>query len=176
MKRCPTCNQTFDEEWLSFCTQDGTTLIEDSAASSGPPPTILATPSSASGAGPANANFSPGGSGAPLAQYGQPSSQPAWTPPPPPSIQSQNKSLAVASMVLGIISITVGWFCLGPIPAIAGIILGIVALSQIKKKPDYFGGQPFAWTGIITGGLMLLIYGGIMIFYALMVAIAASSK
>ena len=172
MKRCPNCNQTFDEEWLSFCTQDGTTLIEDSSASSGPPPTILSTPPAVPSLEQANVNFSPASYGTPAPQY----AQPEWRPPPPPPVQAQNKSLAVASMVLGIISITVGWFCLGPIPAIAGIILGIVALSQMKKNPNHFGGQPFAWTGIITGGLMLLIYGGIMIFYALMVAIAASSK
>ena len=79
-------------------------------------------------------------------------------------------------MVLGILSITVGWFCFGPIPAIIAIILGLVALSQMKKNPDHFGGQPFAWTGIITGGAMLLIYGGIMIFYVIMIAIAASNK
>ncbi len=170
MKRCPSCNQTFDEEWLSFCTQDGTTLIEDAGAASGPPPTILATPPPVSA--PGQVNVSPDSYGAPARQY----AQPEWQPPPPPAVQAQNKSLAVASMVLGIISITVGWFCLGPIPAIAGIILGIVALTQMRKNPEHFGGQPFAWTGIITGGLMLLIYGGIMIFYALMVAIAASSK
>ena len=62
------------------------------------------------------------------------------------------------------------------IPATIAIVLGLVALSQMKKNPEHFGGQPFAWTGIITGGLMLLIYGGIMIFYVIMIAIAASAK
>jgi len=174
VKRCPSCNQTFDEEWLSFCTQDGTTLIEDAGAQSGPPPTILATPPAVPKPEQANVNFSPGGYGAPVRQEADPL---AWKPPPPPTyVQPQNKSLAVASMVLGIISITVGWFCLGPIPAIAGIILGIVALSQMKKNPDHFGGKPFAWTGIITGGLMLLIYVGIMIFYAVIIAIGAANQ
>jgi hypothetical protein len=32
MKRCPNCNRTFEEDWLAFCTQDGTTLIDESPA------------------------------------------------------------------------------------------------------------------------------------------------
>src|SRR6266850_1977222 len=43
MKRCPTCNQTFDEEWLSFCTIDGTALVESGPLRSEPPPTIRAS-------------------------------------------------------------------------------------------------------------------------------------
>ncbi len=32
MKRCPTCNRSFDDDTLSFCLEDGTPLIRDSAA------------------------------------------------------------------------------------------------------------------------------------------------
>ncbi len=28
MRRCPKCNQEFADEWLTFCTQDGTSLVE----------------------------------------------------------------------------------------------------------------------------------------------------
>jgi hypothetical protein len=31
VKRCPTCNRTFDDETLSFCLEDGTPLLHDSA-------------------------------------------------------------------------------------------------------------------------------------------------
>jgi Domain of unknown function (DUF4190) len=177
MRRCPSCNETFAEEWLSFCTKDGTTLIEDAGSASEPPPTIMASPPAAPRPEPANLNSPLAGYGAPVPKFGEQPIQPAWQPPPPPLYaRPQNKSLATASMVLGILSITVGWFCFGPIPAVIAIVLGLVALSQMKKNPDHYGGQPFAWTGIITGGLMLLIYGGIMIFYVIMIAIAASNK
>jgi hypothetical protein len=177
MKRCPSCNETFVEEWLSFCTRDGSTLIEDAGPASEPPPTIMASPPAVPKLGQANLNLPAAEYGAPVRQFGEPPIQPAWQPPPPPSYaRPQNKGLATASMVLGILSITVGWFCFGPIPAVAAIVLGLVALSQMKKNPDHFGGQPFAWTGIITGGLMLLIYGGIMLFYVIMIAIAAANK
>jgi hypothetical protein len=177
MKRCPNCNETFSEDWLSFCTKDGTVLIEDAGSASEPPPTIRAAPPAAPKPEPAELNLPAAEYGAPVPKFGEQPIQPAWQPPPPPfSARPQNKSLATASMVLGLISITVGWFCFGPIPATIAIVLGLVALSQMKKNPEHFGGQSFAWTGIITGGLMLLIYGGIMIFYVIMIAIAASAK
>lgn len=79
-------------------------------------------------------------------------------------------------MVLGIISVTVGWMCFGPVPAIIAIVLGLVALSQIKKHPDRVGGKALAWTGIIAGGLTVLIYGGIMIFYIIVIAFGAANR
>ena len=60
-------------------------------------------------------------------------------------------------MVIGIISVTVGWLCLGPLPAIVAIVLGAIALSQIKKSPDRVGGKQAAWIGVITGGVTVLI-------------------
>ena len=68
-------------------------------------------------------------------------------------------------MILGIISITVGWLCFGPFPGVASIILGAVALSQIKKTPDRVGGKQMAVTGIITGSITVLLWIGLMIFY-----------
>src|ERR1043165_9505140 len=176
MKRCPTCNRTFDEEWLSFCTQDGTTLIDEPAASSEPLPTILS-------ASQADASAQPPTWLTPSAEL--PASSPEWAPPqpvthvwqppPPPSYaQPQSKGLATAAMILGIISVTVGWLCMGPIPGIAAIIMGAIALSQIKKTPDNVGGKPMAMVGLITGSVTVLIYAGIMIFY--IVALVAANS
>jgi hypothetical protein len=77
-------------------------------------------------------------------------------------------------MILGIISVTVGWLCMGPIPGIAAIIMGAIALSQIKKTPDNVGGKPMAMVGLITGSVTVLIYAGIMIFY--IVALVAANS
>lgn len=68
-------------------------------------------------------------------------------------------------MVIGIISVTVGWLCLGPIPGIVAIILGAVALSQINKNPERVGGKQFAWTGVITGSITVVIYAIFLIIY-----------
>jgi hypothetical protein len=188
MKRCPTCNRTFEEDWLAFCTQDGTTLVDDSPAKANePPPTILAPPppppggwqqpSGGLGSGqfqsqpapppPANMSAPSGGIGS--GQFQPPQQmQPGWQPPPPPAYAPGPKQgMAVASMICGIFSITIGWCCyLGVMSAPVAIGLGIYQLSQIKKDPDHNTGKPFALVGIITGALyfvgvavIILIYG-----------------
>ena len=79
----------------------------------------------------------------------------------------------MAAMIIGIISITIGWLCLGPVPAILAIILGGVALSQIKKNPDRIGGRQAAWVGIVTGSITVVISDIFMIIY--IIAIVANS-
>ena len=74
-------------------------------------------------------------------------------------------------MIVGIASIA----CLGPIPAIVAIILGLMALSQIKKNPGQMGGQSYAWTGVITGGIAVLVYGCILIFYVVVAVVATAN-
>ena len=170
MKRCPTCNQTFEEDWLSFCTQDGTTLVDDQEATSEPLPTIVSPPPVATPVDQAVRNLpSTEPVGDPQVPAPQPA-PPAWKPPPPPSyIQPQNKGMATASMIIGIASIA----CLGPIPGIVAIVLGAMTLSQIKKNPDTVAGKQQAMTGIITGSLAILIYGvGFIIYILFMIAVA----
>ena len=52
-----------------------------------------------------------------------------------------SQGLALASMIVGLAGILLSW-CLGPVPGIVALVLGLVALSQIKKSPDKFGGKP----------------------------------
>jgi hypothetical protein len=87
-----------------------------------------------------------------------------------------NKSLGIAAMVLGIISVTIGWMCFGPIPAIAAIILGAVALSQIKKNPERVAGKQFAWVGVITGSLALVMFAVVMAFYFIAAIMSANQR
>src|SRR5207247_10900281 len=171
MKRCPTCNQTFEEDWLSFCTQDGTPLVEDQEATSEPLPTIVSPPPPVATPVDQAARNLPSTEpvGGPQFPAPQPV-PPAWKPPPPPSyIQPQNKGMATASMIIGIASIA----CLGPIPGIVAIVLGAMTLSQIKKNPDTVAGKQQAMTGIITGSLAILIYGvGFIIYILFVIAMA----
>jgi hypothetical protein len=67
-------------------------------------------------------------------------------------------------MVVGVLSLFFGMFCLGPIPGIAALILGLVALSQIKKAPDRNTGKPLALVGVVTGSLSVLIFVGWLLF------------
>ena len=170
MKRCPTCNQTFSEGWLSFCTQDGTTLVEDSVSKSEPPPTIMspAPPVTYPKQGarvtdpnnPGNWNVPSGSGPFPPQQYQPPQPiQAGWQPPPPPAYATPKQGLAVASLICGIFSITFGWCCsIGVLTSIAAIILGGVSLTQIKSNPDQNTGKPLALTGIIMASAYLVFW------------------
>ena len=124
MKRCPTCNRTFDEEWLGYCTEDGTALVASGPLPPGgePPPTVYIP--SAPVTNPQSQPFDLPGSYTPPAPV-----MPGWQPPPPPPpmlrTTAQKQGLAVTSLILGIFSITFGWCCsIGLISAPTAIILG----------------------------------------------------
>jgi len=71
-----------------------------------------------------------------------------------PQRQTRN-GLAVASLVLGIISIpTLGLLGVG---AITAIVLGSIALNRIKKEPAIHSGKGMAIAGIITSAVSLLL-------------------
>lgn len=160
MKQCPTCNTQYNDAWLSFCPQDGTILVES----------LVSTFGRADEANPqteaATLLFHPpveAGSWA-RTEYTPPPQ--AWQPPPPPAyVKPPSQGLAIASMITGILGLLFGVLCFGPLIGIVSVILGIIALVQHKKTPHLVGGKSFAIVGIITGGLALLLYGGMMIFF-----------
>jgi len=170
MKRCPSCNQTFDEPWLSFCTQDGTSLIEDTGASREPPPTMVSPPMPPSVSPMEQRPLDLPGSYNPPARLTQPQPPAAtWQPPPPPAYSvAPQQGLALTSLILGIFSITIGWCCsLGVLTAPVGIVLGIVSLVQIKNDPSKHTGKPLAIIGIITGAAYLLFWALLVLMYGL---------
>lgn len=70
------------------------------------------------------------------------------TPPPLPS-----RKLAVASLVLGVLSI----FCLAPLTAIPAIICGHMARSRIRRLPALYHGANQALAGVILGYLSIFL-------------------
>jgi hypothetical protein len=165
MKRCPTCNRTFDEDWLAFCTEDGATLVEAPAASSAgePPPTVRIPPAIHTDPSAQKPFDLPGSYNPP-----QPIA-PAWQPPPPPPMRpatASKQGLAVAALVLGIFSITIGWCCsLGLLSAPTGIVLGIVSLVQIKNDPVKNTGKPLSIIGIVLSSAYLVFWLLIFMLY-----------
>jgi type IV pilus assembly protein PilA len=83
-----------------------------------------------------------------------------FTPPPP---AQPRQGLAIASLVLGILSLpTLG--CLG-IGALVSVVLGIMALTKAGRDPREYGGRGLAIGGIVASGLSLVIaipLGGIV--------------
>ena len=41
---------------------------------------------------------------------------------------------------------------------VVAIVLGVVALSQIKKSPEKYTGKPFATAGVIIGAIIVAFY------------------
>jgi hypothetical protein len=96
---------------------------------------------------------------------------PVWQPPPPPPYRSTitrpSQGLALASMITAIAGIVFGMWCFGPLPGIAAVIMGLIALSQIKKTPEKVGGKPFATAGVIIGGITVAFYLVLFLWFLL---------
>ncbi len=165
MRQCPQCNRTFTDAWITFCSDDGSLLREILE----PPPNPYnqynpGTPVSDRGT-PWSPQQPPAAQGW-VAPDERPPMYPAFqAPPPPPYVRAPSQSLAVASMITGIVGLVVGTFCLGPLPGIVALVLGLVALNQIKKFPNKIGGKPFALIGVVLGSLSILFYGVFILFF-----------
>ncbi|HEY0461101.1 MAG TPA: DUF4190 domain-containing protein [Pyrinomonadaceae bacterium] len=121
----------------------------------------------------------------------QPLQQNDWMPPPSPEASwqnqgigantpfqppvvsgGQNQTMAIISLVLGILSI----FCCGWIlPGIGAVVLGFMAKSKAEQNPAEYGGRGLALGGIITGGISLLL-GVIVIILYLLGALASIGR
>ncbi|HEV7373221.1 MAG TPA: hypothetical protein VGN95_00760 [Pyrinomonadaceae bacterium] len=84
--RCPSCNQTYTDETLSFCPNDGTPLIKDAPSSYDPQATMIAPPpqnyAPQQDYPPQQGYYAPQGGQTPPPQGGQ-TPPPGWQQPPP---------------------------------------------------------------------------------------------
>jgi hypothetical protein len=175
MKYCPQCNRQYTESWITFCSDDGTMLIEELSPPVDPnwnpvirEPGVKAPPSEEKTQWLPREPQMPGGwvapderppmSAPPIWDAPRPA-PPVWQPPPPPArpVKQQSQGLALASMLTGLLGLILG--CLGPLPGFAAVVLGWMALSQIKRTPETTGGKPMAIIGIVSGGLTIVFYG-----------------
>lgn len=79
--------------------------------------------------------------------------------PPPMGTAGQNKTLAIVSLVAGILGVTI--CCGGLIPSLVALITGFMARGKANSNPSEYGGSGLAMAGIITGAIGLL--GGIVV-------------
>ena len=166
MKRCPTCNQAYLDDAVIFCTNDGTTLVSVASSSSELQPTMLAPPPSVTDPPPtsfsddaASANWNMPPSHSPPQAWNAPGGWPQQQPGMPPGIaqvRGKQQALAITSLIFGVLSITFGIICGGPVFGAIAVVLGIIALLQIRSNPERYGGKGFAIVGIITGSLWIL--------------------
>ena len=93
-------------------------------------------------------------------QYQQSYSTAPVYQPQPYGYQSQQHlktGLALASMILGIVSLPTSFFLLGLLLAPIGFVLGIVSVVKANKHPNVFGGKGFAIAGIATSAFTFFL-------------------
>jgi len=172
MKYCPQCNKQFTESWLSFCSDDGTPLIHELTPPADPNWDPKVREPKVKTASEQETQWLPREPPVPggwIAPDERPPMRPgAWQPPPPPyrPAQPPSQALALASMITGIVGLVAGG-CLGPIPGIIAVVLGLSALSQIKKSPDQVTGKPYATAGIIIGSINIAFYILLLLWFVL---------
>jgi hypothetical protein len=84
--------------------------------------------------------------------------------PPPPATPRQN-GLAVASLVLGIVSLA----CSQCITALPGVILGHIALRQIRASGGTETGEGMAIGGLVCGYISIGITVLVVLVYVLFI-------
>ena len=160
MKYCPQCNREYNEAWLTFCSDDGSLLIEQLSPPVDPNWDPVISEPRVTTASEQETQWLPRDAPMPPAWVAPderpPMMSPVWQPPPPPPRpRQQSQTLAITSMVAGLLSLMMG--CVGPVPAIVAVITGWMALSQIKKNPYTTTGKPMAIIGVVTGGLVVVL-------------------
>jgi hypothetical protein len=100
----------------------------------------------------------------------------ATAPPVPGSMAqsgSETNGLAVATLVLGVLSIFMAFLSCGCVTSIPGIVCGHLALKQFKAEPNRYQGRGMAITGLVLSYLVLLLY---ILFVVFVVAVGAMSE
>ena len=155
MKKCPICNETYSDENLNFCLNDGGTL---QAAYDEPPPTVVMNSPRST-----NPNFSE------FNQFGKADREIYQPPFAQPAVMtgSQDQTLPIISLVLGILGL-VTICCYGGIPfGIGAIVTGFLGMKNADSNPHRYGGKGMAIAGLILGAAGLLIGVGIIFLYIL---------
>jgi len=146
MKICSICNQTYADENLNFCLNDGGNLTEwkDDA-----PPTVLLNQVRTTQPNWENYQTAP----------------PEWGNQPlernqtfyPAVMQGQNQTLPTVALVLGICSVAF-FCCYGGIPfGAAAIVTGYIGMKNANENPMQYGGRSLAIGGLVMGLVGFLI-------------------
>jgi hypothetical protein len=164
MKQCPRCRQTYKDDNLNFCLDDGELLM---AFAQGPPggrladdapPTILldqsrvTNPSNWPGAGP-------------VGQWQPQNLQPMPFGSVMP--RSRDQTLPTISLVLGILALLLTCCWGGIWLGVPAAIVGLLGMRNADKDSSRYGGRGLAIGGMVTGVisfLATLIYILIFIF------------
>lgn len=172
MKFCPVCNKTYNDDNLNFCLDDGTTLKE--IETDDPPPTIVMDPTRQTNPNyepqykdyekPAFDDYNQPQFGAPNQQIYQ---QPFAVPQQSRVSGSQDKTLPIISLALGITGVCLFCCYLGVPFGIASVVVGFIGMKRVDADPQTYDGKNLAIAGMVAGGVALLLSVGLFILGAI---------
>lgn len=149
MKVCPICNQTYTDNNLNFCLNDGGILALQEDES---PPTVRINQTKQT-----NPNWT--GYQPPTYENQQITQNQSWGMQGQNQFQVQGKdqTIPTISLVLGILGF-VFFCCYGGIPfGLVAMILGYVGMNNANNNPTQYGGRGMAIAGMVIGGITFLI-------------------
>jgi hypothetical protein len=101
---------------------------------------------------------------------------PSYQPPPQYAAPPQTHTMAIVSLVFGLLGITGVCAGIGPIVA---IICGNMALGDIRAHPNQYGGEGIAKAGVIIGwvGVALAVCAicGVILYFVFVAGVVGLS-
>lgn len=95
----------------------------------------------------------------------QPALTTAAAPPPP----TPSSSMAVAGLVMGLLSVTVGWCCCSMVPfSVLGIVFSGIALARTHRDPRFSQDRAMAMAGLVLSVIAFALGAGGALLVALM--------
>jgi hypothetical protein len=145
MKQCPRCNQTYSDDQLNFCLNDGELLTDFAAKPSSyvddAPPTILLDSARVTNPASWPVSSSPPAQWQPQGLQNQPFGS--------SFVQKRDQTLPTIAMILGILSVALiccyGGIWLG-LPA---AVLGFLGMRNADGDPGRYGGRGMAIAGMV---------------------------
>ena len=164
MKRCLRCGQTYSDDTLNFCLNDGEMLIQQPGYEAPPtqyaddtPPTLLMNqPRVTNPIDWANSSIAHPQSSAPAIanqQYGLAG-----------YAAQRDQTLPTVSLVMGIISIFLVCCAGGIYVGLPAAIIGFIAMKNVDSDPVKYGGRGMAIAGMVIGIVTFLTSIFILIF------------
>ena len=106
---------------------------------------------------------------------GQPQGQQAWGGTPAQQTWGQQgyaqpaaggtNGMAIASLVVAIVSFFLAFIVIGALGGVVAVVLGIVAMKRVKESGGTQGGRGLAISGIVVGGLSILIGVALLVVF-----------
>lgn len=159
MKICPQCRQSYDDDGLNFCLNDGSVLNQAPSSEAKTMYFEAARKTTEYGVAPQ--------SQPPAVWQGQQQMQPQQFGGVAPYAVNRDKSLPIISLLLGIFSVLLMCFVIGVPIGLGAIITGALAIKNENNDPGRFGGRGLAIGGVVLGALGLVAGMFFFILYSI---------